>query len=275
MNIIGVNGPSAGKLAHILNCCVFHPNGQDYDWDKFGRDTDRPTKLPRQINYGCKKKHLLADAINFNSQDACEKVKTFEIFEQNNIPHPRLIDPNEYYGDYLTRIDKKSKGQGIVFRKLGSPTKRYQEKHDFAVEFIKSIAEYRVHVWQGNILLEMNKCFGEHEFIQSSVYGAKLKAGYIDHPKRLKILDDAAKSIHLCGLDYGAVDILVGSDGQHRILECNSAPSMSGIIGYIYAEYINHRFNLGLTFSWTTKNGRVERQTRVGKKIIDNGRARY
>jgi len=38
----------------------------------------------------------------------------------------------------------------------------------------------------------------------------------------------AGDALQAIGLDFGAVDILVGKDGQNYVLECNSAPGVEG-----------------------------------------------
>jgi hypothetical protein len=45
-------------------------------------------------------------------------------------------------------------------------------------------------------------------------------------PAELKLL--GTRSVDALGLDFGAVDIIEGQDGQFYVLECNSAPGTEG-----------------------------------------------
>jgi hypothetical protein len=259
--IISVNGPSGGKLASLLGCSVYHPNGEDRDYPEYGSDRIRDRKMPVYINYGCKRKSLPVDCINYESEDVADKVWCFKMFETCDIPHPELIDPSTFKGSFLGRDNGKSKGRGITFYNEGNSPRQ----HDFFVKFIKGKSEHRVHVWGSEVLIELNKQFGTHSFIQSSPYGAKMRAGHIAHKKRIEIIDKAVEAVNILGLHYGAVDILVDENDNYYILEVNSAPSLAGIFAYVYAEYINRKFDLGIAFD----------QALNGNKLIDTSWEKY
>ena len=252
-SIFSVSGPSGGKLAYILGCSVYHPGGQDWEYPEFGKNVRREVNLPIAINYGCKRSELPVDCINYDSEDGTDKTWCFKMFDAYNIPHPRLINPSGFKGRFLGRDNGKSKGYGIRRYNSGEA---YRE-HNFYVEYLEGVSEHRVHVWGSHVLIELNKRFGDHEFIQSSRFGSRMVAGYIKHKDRLKILDKSVEAVSILGLDYGAVDILVDKNNKYYVLEVNSAPSLAGIFGQIYAEHINRIMNLGVEFGQTIHQNKI------------------
>lgn len=253
--IYSVKGPSGGKLAYLLNCSVYHPNGEDNQYPDWGIDHDRKVNLPIAINYGCKRNVLPTVCVNYDSEDSSDKRLGFSVMEAYGIPCPKQVDPKNYKGPLLGRTDGLSRGEGI--------TKYHKDyngaAHDFFVELIDGVSEHRVHVWNGTPIIELNKEKGYHSYIHSSKFGARMSLGYIKNKDRMKILDMAVKSIDAMDLHYGAVDIIVDRFNKFYILEVNSAPSLAGIFGYIYARHINHAWNLGVEFDWSIKNNKIER----------------
>ena len=256
--IYSVNGPSGGKLAHLLKCTVLHP---DMGWNRFygewGRDKVRETTIPMVINYGVKKEILIKNnvdpnnCLNYNSEDVADKLKCFEIFDQYNIPHPKVItDPANYEGVFLGRKNHSSQGNGI--ERFEPKSEDWDKKgSDFFVEYIEVEKEFRVHVIRG-ATMEFNKDISKcTNFIHSKQYGSKLHFGALDHPDRFKIVNYSIQAVKACGLDYGAVDIIVEKGtGRWLVLEVNSAPSLANSFGYYYAQLLNHQYGLGLKFDW-------------------------
>ena len=150
---------------------------------------------------------------------------------------------------FIGRKNKSSQGHGIIkykprsenYNKLGS---------EFFVEFIDGASEHRVHVWGKEVLIELNKDFSKnsHNFIRNYNNGSKLVPGYISSNKRLDILDACVSAVQCCGLNFGAVDIIIDKSGGWYFLEINSSPKLSRLYAMIYAQHINRFFNLGKTF---------------------------
>lgn len=243
-------GPSGSKLAEILDCSVKMPHyGTQDRYNRLHCERKGSTVLP-PINYGCAMKYIPLDSVNFNSCIIKDKLYAFKIFDALNIKYPRLIENPEDYDDFFVgRKNNSSQGRGIV--KFKPKSKKWNQYGcDFFVEYIKGKKEMRVHVWGNDILLELNKDFTNNRdtFIRNYNNGSKLVPGCINHPKRNEILQACKDAINYCGLDYGAVDIIVDEKDDWYFLEVNSAPKLSWFYAYIYAEHINKIFNLDIQF---------------------------
>lgn len=244
-------GPSGGKLAHLLGCSVRMPYKNQDRYSNWNKEVVRDRIIP-PINYGCEMKYVPLECMNYHSELTKDKLYCFGIFEAAGIPYPKLINPEKYDKPFLGRKNNSSKGEGIVKYKAGSENWK-KNKHDFYVEFINGVSEHRVYVWGNHIVAEANKDMSKnrHPFIKNFTNGSKLEVGYIKHPKRLNILDDCIAAVKYCGLDFGAIDIIIDDNNNYKILEVNSSPSFANIWGYLFAEHINRIFNLGINFEWT------------------------
>lgn len=107
-------------------------------------------------------------------------------------------------------------------------------------KFIPKTAEFRVHVFRGEVLdyIEKKKLVGErrpanfNKYISSINYGWVFsRTGVMDVPEVRQL---AIKAVAALGLDFGAVDI-VYADGLPYVLEVNTAPGLSGITLVKYA----------------------------------------
>lgn len=126
-----------------------------------------------------------------------------------------------------------TKGQGIRIVKAES-TEALQLCQLYT-KMIRNSREYRVHVFQGNIIdvQQKKRRNRESEDVERISGGIKnISNGWVfcrenltEYPQ--KMLDESIKAVNVLGLDFGAVDVLV-KNGEVSILEVNTAVGMEG-----------------------------------------------
>jgi len=243
-------GTSGGKLAHLLGSSVIFPYKNEDRYKEWGQNKERDFQLPIGINLGCKPEFLPEKCLNKNAIKSGDKLYVFEKLDEACIPHPMILDrPEDFWGPYLGRENFRSKGRGINFYKTREIPNKNKEHH-FYVEYTKVKAEYRVHVFMGQVIIECNKRLALKGFIHTSPHGSKLEIGHISSKQRDKVNEYAIRTIAAVGLDFGAVDIIETTQGEILVLECNSDPCLAHVMGYIYAERINHVLGLERKFDW-------------------------
>lgn len=168
-----------------------------------------------------------------------------ELFRENKVPMPKLIDIEEREktaGNFpipmVGRPDYHMQGRGfwlinswmdVVAARKG--TKRKAAATHF-MEFIDADKEMRVHIFNGKSIRMTEKKFEafdghHHEYTTVKPTGDK---------KECRLIRRAAKkAIKAVGLDFGAVDILV-KDGKPYVLEVNAAPGLGGTMPAVYAK---------------------------------------
>jgi glutathione synthase/RimK-type ligase-like ATP-grasp enzyme len=99
--------------------------------------------------------------------------------------------------------------------------------------YIKKKEEYRIHVFQGEAFFVQRKARKmEVPDEQVNWKVRNLAGGFIFANKDVEVADDArVQSIAAVGalsLDFGAVDVILGSDGKFYVLEINTACGLEG-----------------------------------------------
>jgi len=243
-------GWNGGKLGWLLGCSVYFPYENGDPTHKWTDDITRKFKLPRPINLGCKRELISEDSLNYNSRNSVDKVNAFRAMDRAGVPHPRLIPASQIRGassqvpmKFLGRQNRSSCGRGIT---LYDRTEKWPviEKHSFFVEYLECKSEHRVHVFDGDVVCELNKNINPGSFIHTREQGSTLSIGVINHPKREEILDYSIKAVKSLDLDFGAVDIFIDTNDKIYVLEVNSDPGMPEIIAPLYAERIRRYFNM-------------------------------
>ncbi len=123
---------------------------------------------------------------------------------------------------------------------------------DYYIEYIPSKVEYRVHVFQGEIIRVTKKVFKGHDrdgnpvhdkgTIKNDTYGwGHSNINIEEFPREYKA--PAIAAVEAIGLDFGAVDMLIGAnDRKPYILEVNSACRLNTIGLDIYSRKISSIF---------------------------------
>lgn len=177
-----------------------------------------------------------------NVAQAVNKQNAFDILNRAGIPCPinypyepsRLVDHINVRG---------TGGEGLVVRKASDPV---TEGTVMTVAYIPKEQEYRVHVFQGEVIDLQRKAVREGEEPNWEV--RNLKNGFVfvrgemkwaDDQTEDKVMTAAVNAVDALGLDFGAVDVVVSSRRNAPfVLEVNTAPGLEGTTLKNYSEAI-------------------------------------
>jgi hypothetical protein len=109
---------------------------------------------------------------------------------------------------------------------------------DYYIEFVPIKKERRYHVFKGNVIAATYKYGGERDgkgkYCRNHSTGWKFSSCKMEP----KIAGLAIKAVEAVGLDFGAVDIIIGEDDKAYVLEVNTAPGLIEKRAKDYAEAI-------------------------------------
>jgi glutathione synthase/RimK-type ligase-like ATP-grasp enzyme len=167
-----------------------------------------------------------------NIRNAINKLTAFGILKEAGvrIPEFRTELAGVSSGIWFARRSLTgSGGRGIeVIRKGGSIPRA-----PLYVQYVPKTTEYRVHVVNGQVIFCQQKKrelesqqTKDQKLIRNRDNGWVFCLVHNDPPQEVK--DVAVATVAALGLDYGAVDIVVGRDDSRAyVLECNTAPGIS------------------------------------------------
>lgn len=161
---------------------------------------------------------------------ASSKLATFRRLRDSGVPIPEFTTSGneaQAWGDiYLGRTSQGFQGRGIrLYRGGDRPI-----GHELFVRYIPNEREYRVHVCNG-VVISVQRKYLERPELNGDGYIKNLSHGYVfktpekDLNKSRK--EAAIAAVKILGLDFGAVDLVVGLDNKEYILEVNTAPALS------------------------------------------------
>jgi len=100
---------------------------------------------------------------------------------------------------------------------------------DYSIKYIPASAEYRVWAWRGEAIAVYKKVLHDPQEVEgrtgSKWYGAFGYEYVEETPAELSSL--GAGAIGALSLDWGAVDVIHGVDGEYFVLEVNTEPWLS------------------------------------------------
>lgn len=118
---------------------------------------------------------------------------------------------------------------------------------DFFCEYIPKQAEYRLHVAGGEIIKVQVKDYrGEAEEYDPVIWNHNAGWFFVAvnrrdaHPG----VAQAITAVGALGLDFGAVDLVIGTDDRPYVLEVNTAPGLCINTLHLYGEYFANEMNL-------------------------------
>lgn len=127
-----------------------------------------------------------------------------------------------------------SQGRDIVIYD-GVPAQR----HDLYTGYVPNTREYRLHVFQGDVIRVQGK-YHDYPNLQTTPYIKNHAQGYRFRAPNKELKPDRIEqsilAVQSLGLDFGAVDLLIGEDRNTYILEVNTAPSCSPLTATKYVE---------------------------------------
>lgn len=132
---------------------------------------------------------------------------------------------------YLARtVLTGSGGAGIVVLRRDDPI----VDAPLYVRYIKKEHEYRAHVAFGQVIfVQQKKRVSDKEQTKDEKLIRNYDNGWVFCPRELdevskEITDAAVNAVAGLGLDFGAIDLVVGrDDGLPYVLECNTAPGLA------------------------------------------------
>jgi hypothetical protein len=220
-------GTGMGRLARELGLSISVP------YEK--RELKRRQDL--NLNWGCRRvEGLPEDTLNRDISRGASKVESFKVWQKAGIQIPRWHTDvktllQKIGGDIsiLARRDGLSKGKGISLIRDGDEVPRA----DFYVERLSCQREFRVHVFDENVILTQAKVIppGCTNFIHNYENGCHYTSQNLDRwlPTEKEVINlntMAINAVKTLGLDFGAVDFLLTKKGRLYCLEVNTAPGL-------------------------------------------------
>jgi hypothetical protein len=219
------------------------------------------------INYGCSNIPWLAPNHHILNKPeaitrAVNKIATLDLLSTNNISTPiytthkdisTLWFENPRAIVFCRTLINSSKGKGIVV------ARKPEELVDAPLYtlYIPKDEEYRFHIFNRKVIhiqkklkltteeLEVRGIVDRNPLIRNSsngyVFSSNLTfeleddGSYVD-TKYFWLTEYSIKAVSALGLDFGAVDLIVGKDGKTYVLEINSAPGIEGATLTKYVE---------------------------------------
>ena len=180
---------------------------------------------------------------------AVDKSAAFASFNAAGVRHPACCSylPQDREGIWLARTTTTSSGgEGIVVLREGDAI----VEAPLYTKYIPKVLEYRLHVFGDSVFFAQQK---RRERDVEQDRDARLirnrHNGWVYAISEVSPTDDckeqAVAAVRALGLDFGAVDIIVGrDDGLAYVLEINTAP---GIVGTSTEEAYRETFCANIT----------------------------
>lgn len=182
---------------------------------------------------------------------AANKLESFQVFKQFGVQIPDFTEDKDeaqtWMDDGITVVVRHilngHSGQGIEVVEGGNQQQLPQAP--LYVKYKKKRAEYRVHVFQGEVidtcqkkkLREASRAGAINTLIRNHTNGWVYCRDDIVHCPSREAL--AIKAVDSLGLTFGAVDIIYNEhENQNYVLEVNTAPGLEGTTLQKYTEAI-------------------------------------
>lgn len=173
---------------------------------------------------------------------AGNKLAAFQCFQRDGVPCPEFSTYPPTTGDsvvYDTWFGRRTHGMCGTDIKVYRPGDAWVPgAQDFFTKFIPNRREYRVHVFRDQVIGVMGKYLDYPDqagdgFIKNVAHGYRFRTPAKElKPSRT---DAAIAAVKALGLDFGAVDLIIGDDDKEYILEVNTAPALAPLT---FAKYI-------------------------------------
>lgn len=98
--------------------------------------------------------------------------------------------------------------------------------NDFYTEYIPTKLEYRVHVFDGEVIKVHEKRLRQEAENHPYIRNAETGWVFVEPRRREPDHELCVNAVEALDLDFGAVDVVRGEDDEEYVLEVNSAPSL-------------------------------------------------
>lgn len=240
--------PTGRKLAGVLGI----PHGREPRAAdviiRWGNSTPLPAALRNSV------------VINTGVYNAGDKLRAFDLLQAADVRIPDILrsaptlDPNSNVV-WLGRNRHGFGGTDIRIWRGGELP--FGGMPEFWSKFIPNEREYRIHVCNGQAIRVQRKYLDfpadrRSEYIKNYANGYRFRS-----PARQlnsERTNAAIAAVDALGLDFGAVDCVVGSeDNRTYVLEVNTAPKLSPLTGQKYAEALKEllaEHGVGITLNY-------------------------
>ena len=170
---------------------------------------------------------------------ASNKLRTLRTLQEAGVPVPAFTtsagDAANWNTVVLARQSYGSRGRDIRIFQPGE----FPQGGTFYTQYVPNQREYRIHVFQGKVIRVQGKYLDFPEahtnpYVKNHGQGFRFRAPSRQlNSDRTQAAIDAVASL---GLDFGAVDLLVGEDRRCYVLEVNTAPACSPLTAEAYVK---------------------------------------
>jgi glutathione synthase/RimK-type ligase-like ATP-grasp enzyme len=212
---------------------------------------DERTRLDTLIRWGSVEKLPRNPAKVLNTMKsiiaASNKLEALKLLEAERVSVPRTIALNEVQDADFPVLGRKVHHVGandiVLCLQRNDLAAAQRAGCTYATKYIPTKAEYRVHVFDGRVIKTSQKMLTQPE-LATQPWIRNLDAGYTFRASEtvlpVQVKTKAAYAVGILGLTFGAVDLIVGDDGNYYILEVNSAPGLIDSTLELYVEQFKH-----------------------------------
>ena len=174
---------------------------------------------------------------------ASNKLTTLNTLLRAGVSIPRFnTDVNRLNFPMLGRRTNTQGGKEITLLLQPADLQFMKATPDFYVEFVKKIVEYRIHVIGGRIAKTQVKEFrGDRDDYDPVVWNHDAGWYFRQAITRDEVHPGTAQAITAVaalGLDFGAVDLIIGDDDKPYVLEVNTAPGLCKTTLPLYGAFL-------------------------------------
>lgn len=229
---------------------------------KLARHEGKPINVDNLINWGATRHvreiYEREEVLNppANVAIACNKLSAFKRLAEEGFVHiPEFTTKIEEAIEWRMNGDEfvartvlnGHSGEGIILSDGKAVEELMKIKAPLYTKYIKKKAEYRFHVMGGKVFHVQRKA-RKHAVPDAEVNWKvrNLAGGFIyeiGDPAKFaaKELEPAWHAVVILNLDFGAVDVVHGTDGKWYVLEVNTAPGLEGTTLDKYVEAFKER----------------------------------
>lgn len=226
LSIIG-KGKDARNLANALDCKRFNKKANMF------------------IRYGNVREGF--EGIQINSIEAInnarDKLYTLTMLSENGIRVPEFgLEFETATKPFFARERYHKKGKDIEIYKSEDiiDYKHLRNTKHYWIKYIPVNSEYRVHVMNDTVIQICKKIPNddthENDMIRNLEHGWHFAEARNWENGYNKLKEMAIASVKILGLDFGAVDIILGKDKNYYVLEVNTAPGLDNKRLDLYVE---------------------------------------
>lgn len=203
------------------------------------------------IRWGSRASGFWGTSTTLNSASAIslasDKFRSLQVMKEAGVNVPEFSrDPGDLAYPFLGRRTSHSKGRDVVLCLQRGDYLR--NPRDYYVQYVPTTREFRVHVFDGEVIRVQGKFISNPKQSRNFPWIRNHTAGYTFKKPRKTLrserLNMAVQAVQALGLDFGAVDLLIGDDGDTYILEVNTAPACSPLTMRAYVEAFSKKLGL-------------------------------